>query len=370
MGGNAFPETSRLTRAEFLRVSSAVRAALENAGLVVRQPPEVSDKADFGDVDFYVSADSAEVLRNLLPAMKSAVVEAVGGDVQHAGIVRCGRTVSFLTKERYQVDVALIHDPDLLPLVTSVKSNGDFVWLLQKSLSVYNLLLSDKGLFLVDSTVAVRLSGEMNELDDGVSNIQLSKKDGSFLLSIDPVMIAEFVGLPPRAFDGCTPLSSIEMFDIVHRARYFHPKALQSWSEQKSSDMRRRMRRRPLIVQYIQYVSQEATHPPYDAYGIEQVKQMALNHFDKQDSYARHLSLIRQRAMDDRARQLCKPYINGPLLQQWIPGLKGADVGRVLQATREAHGPDWPRFHAWLRAQTADAIRQAAVEIAYKTVDQ
>ncbi|SPR01679.1 unnamed protein product (mitochondrion) [Plasmodiophora brassicae] len=218
MGGNAFPETSRLTRAEFLRVSSAVRAALENAGLVVRQPPEVSDKADFGDVDFYVSADSAEVLRNLLPAMKSAVVEAVGGDVQH-------------------VDVALIHDPDLLPLVTSVKSNGDFVWLLQKSLSVYNLLLSDKGLFLVDSTVAVRLSGEMNELDDGVSNIQLSKKDGSFLLSIDPVMIAEFVGLPPRAFDGCTPLSSIEMFDIVHRAR----------------DMRRRMRRRPLIVQYIQW---------------------------------------------------------------------------------------------------------------------
>ena len=77
----------------------------------------------FGDVDVIVSVPDD---LGLDPAKVTAEVAAGLGGGGADGIRRSGRTKSFLTKERYQVDL-LFCPRDRLDFIAALKSNNDFL---------------------------------------------------------------------------------------------------------------------------------------------------------------------------------------------------------------------------------------------------
>ena len=171
MGGKAFDNTLRLSQNEYLRIKTMVKHHLISLGLNVAIPAEYVDKLSFGDVDIYVSKplnseiDKSLILNSVCECIESTEKPYINKDF-----------TSFLTKERYQVDIVFVPE-HLINISSAVESNGDFIWLIQKSLETVDLLLTVHGLFIRQCKFTV-----------------LSKQEACFLLSLEPAKIAEFIG--------------------------------------------------------------------------------------------------------------------------------------------------------------------------------
>ena len=189
MGGDAFENTVRLNIAEYTRVRDVVLAELRSLGFDAVCPPEVADKETFGDIDFCIADPESRSLKEITTTICrsfSFLLHKIEAPKKH------GNIISFLTIERYQIDVAVVHQDDLRIHVAAA-ANGDFAWILQMSLNLQGLLLNSNGLFLRNRKL----------VEQGL----LSKRGAQFLLSKDPALISSFLGLPEHAFDGKTSLS-------------------------------------------------------------------------------------------------------------------------------------------------------------------
>ncbi|KAJ3119629.1 Nuclear cap-binding protein subunit 2 [Nowakowskiella sp. JEL0407] len=351
MGGNAFGESNRIPMEEFKKVSELVVSKLQSLGYDVRHPAELAEKKDFGDIDLYVSAPIfCQDFRELNSRMLSEIQQMLNCNEppQHNG-----KLVSFLSSEKYQIDVYTVDEPTKLPICASVSANGDFVWLLQKSLDTVGLLLSKEGLFL------------RNRKE---SESEFSKRDLQFLLSVDPERIAKFVGLPWSAFDGETSLKYEEAFEHVSRSTYFSAEALTNWTLKEKSAERRRRKNRPLVGMYLEwweakgkFVYGEKNNHDLDH---AEFKRSALEFFEKTTEYEDHERIIRERAEENESRAECKAYINGELLKAWVPQLKGAQIGDVMNGLREKHGGDWKGYAQWLRESGGEKIRSEVLAVA------
>ncbi|KAJ1569792.1 Protein kinase, membrane associated tyrosine threonine 1 [Nowakowskiella sp. JEL0078] len=346
MGGNAFPDTKRINKVEFERLSNIVKKALHFLGVIVCHPAELSDKEDFGDIDFYIAfpkdcADKQSLTENLIKTIVDTIASTIDPVIH-------GQTHSFLSQERYQVDVYFCKDVDVLPICASVSANGDFVWLLQKSLEKHALLLSKDGLYLREYLFA----------DAGL----ISKRDGKFLLSIDPLSIAEFVGIPWSTFDGETTLSSEEVFETVSSSRFFSPIALESWNLKENSSERRRRVKRPLVGKYLEWWEQTGRQkysitPALDV----DVRKEAVEFFGVVEKYRDFVENRNVKIQEAAFRAECKNFINGDLIKEWCPGLKGPEIGQLMQIMREKHGTDWESYKRWLTESGKDEIRKSAI---------
>ena len=114
-------------------------------------------------------------------------------------------TFSFLTSERYQVDLKFCRLENL-EFLLAFKSNNDFGALLGHLLTPLKLKWSECGLSL-------RLEME------SVPGLGTSKKD--FPLSRDLEQVCHFLGIPKYSFDGKTSLSSSQVFKILTSSRVF-----------------------------------------------------------------------------------------------------------------------------------------------------
>ena len=151
MGGDSFPNTERLSEEEYQRTCEVISVCLQaQTGLEFRIPIEVKDKAEicrlrgkdkpYGDVDIIVSGDDINRLELI-----NTVITAVGGDGKE--IHTNDSTYSFLTRERYQVDIKFCQ-PENLAFLAAFKSNNDFGALLGHLLSPLKLKWSELGLML------------------------------------------------------------------------------------------------------------------------------------------------------------------------------------------------------------------------------
>lgn len=80
-----------------------------------------------------------------------------------------------------------------------------------------------------------------------------SKDDCRFLLSQNPSQIAEFIGIPPIAFDCSTRLCKLEIFKIVAGARFFDGDICEDWFIGKNHENGVRRKRRTLITEFMQW---------------------------------------------------------------------------------------------------------------------
>ena len=157
---------------------------------------------------------------------RGEVVEQVMKEVGcESKVLKNDSTYSFLTRERYQVDL-LFCRPENLEFLLAFKSNNDFGALLGHLLTPLKLKWSEEGLSL-------RLEVE------AVAGLGTRKKD--FALTRDLDQVSDFLGIPKYSFDGTTSLSSQQVFEILTSARVFFLKDY----DQKYK-IRERRKKRPL----------------------------------------------------------------------------------------------------------------------------
>ena len=120
-------------------------------------------------------------------------------------VLKNDSTFSFLTTERYQVDLKFCRSENLQFLL-AFKSNNDFGALLGHLLTPLKLKWSECGLSL-------RLEME------SVPGLGTRKKD--FPLSRDLEQVSHFLGIPKYSLDGKTSLSSRQVFEILTSSRVF-----------------------------------------------------------------------------------------------------------------------------------------------------
>jgi len=228
MGGSAFPDTERLSETEYQRIVSQVLEFLKKRNLDCGAPVEIADKAElcrargkerpYGDVDIIIGMEGSDVRGEVV----DQVMKEVGCE---SNVLKNDSTYSFLTKERYQVDLAFCR-PENLEFLLAFKSNNDFGALLGHLLTPLKLKWSEEGLSL-------RLEVE------AVSGLGTKKKD--FALTRDLDQVCHFLAIPRYSFDGATSLSSRQVFEILTSTRVFFCKDY----DQKYK-IRERRKKRPL----------------------------------------------------------------------------------------------------------------------------
>ena len=183
MGGDSFPNTERLSEEEYRRICDVISECLKaQKDLDFRIPVEVKDKEEicrlrgkdrpYGDVDIILGVSDKNT--NRLDVVKQ-VIEAVRGDPNE--IHQNDSTYSFLTAERYQVDIKFCQKENL-SFLTAFKSNNDFGALLGHLLTPLQLKWSEAGLL-------VKLRQE------AVSGVGAVK--GELLLTRDTAMVCQFL---------------------------------------------------------------------------------------------------------------------------------------------------------------------------------
>ena len=101
MGGDAFPDTERLSEAEYARICGEVRLVLDTALVRYGVPVEVADKAEicrergkdkpYGDVDVIIAIGDQNKRLDIVDKVKNAV------GLEEGKILRNDTTYSFLT---------------------------------------------------------------------------------------------------------------------------------------------------------------------------------------------------------------------------------------------------------------------------------
>ncbi len=283
MGGNAFLNTTRLTIDDLNSLKSRVNPEILDLGWRIRWPAEISDKVSFGDADFNISfpfhhtTGEREENNHILESTLCRLLDCTARPLWH------GCQVSFLSRERFQVDVKIVKDEDI-DIHTGIHSHGDFCWLMQLSLEKVGLLLNEKGLFLRDAHLYRTLSIK-------------GRKSVAFFLSKDPVAICNFLGLPSFVLDGETSLSYLAVFDIVVNHKYFQPRAYDARTISSSN--------RPMMVHFCQWLritscdslisssDRLLNASEYSTSNIEtipRVAKAALREFDRRRAFNGHLS--------------------------------------------------------------------------------
>lgn len=314
MGGNAFASTVRLDRAAYSRVVSAVTAALGEL-CDVRVPPELACKDTFGDVDVVVS---------LRPGYdRDDVRKALSGSIAcPEPFVAMGHTDSFLTPERYQVD--LTYAPrEVLDMHAAALGNGDFCVLLNLAAGM-GIMLSQHGFFV---------------------------RHPRTLLSTDPREIARFLGIPERSFDGGTSMTMEEAFEVAAGSKWFRT------GNVTRSHRAHRMGKRPMMAAFVARYSRDGE--PQSRSGVVEA---AIDHFGKRDEH--ESAVAAEQAEKERAelRKKGKTFLNGRHVLEWCPGVDGPGVGRVLAAVQGERS--MRDYVEWLESASQDDLREAALAAA------
>merc|ERR1711874_11607 len=229
MGGDAFPDTQRLSEEDYTRVSQALIRILDTTGVCFGFPVEVADKAEickergkdklYGDVDVILAVDDGDKR----PGIKELVKNEVG--LEGGDVCKNGTTYSFLTVERFQIDLQFCEKASL-DFLLAFKANNDFGALLGHLLTPLKLKWSDIGLMLKLEPKSV----------SGVGTC----KDEVFLTN-NLTEVCKFLGLPTYSLDGKTRLSTREVFEVLTKSKVFF---LAKYDEKYK--IRERRKRRPV----------------------------------------------------------------------------------------------------------------------------
>lgn len=364
MGGDSFPNTERLSEEEYQRTCEVISVCLrEQHGLEHRIPVEVRDKAEicrqrgkekpYGDVDIIVGVSAGDNTDRL--GVVQAVIAAVNGDSNE--IHKNDSTFSFLTCERYQVDIKFC-ERENLAFLAAFKSNNDFGALLGHLLSPLKLKWSEKGLML-------KLKIE------NVSGVGSLKAD--FLLTRDLAQVCDMLGLPPHSLDGRSSLSCREIFKILTNCSAFFP-----GDYDEKYKIRERRKKRPVSDTFFNLLEASDTHQ----LGEEKMKMFEDNKVENIFRKFRHEDLDYsdyileiaevfgaeedlQRKLADMKTRLNEssvhPKFNYRTLVDWYPDVQPNTLGRLLGKMKSKHsGNGRDSFTEWIESTSLQEIRKEA----------
>jgi len=366
MGGNAFPDTERLSETEYQRIVSQVLEWLKKRNLDCSAPVEIADKAQlcrargkerpYGDVDILIGMDVSDD--------RGEVVEHVMKEVGcESKVLKNNSTYSFLTRERYQVDL-LFCPPENLEFLLAFKSNNDFGALLGHLLTPLKLKWSEEGLSL-------RLEVE------AVAGLGTRKKD--FALTRDLDQVSGFLGIPRYSFDGTTSLSSQQVFEILTSARVFFVKDY----DQKYK-IRERRKKRPLSDAFFTLVEEKEEsleaekRKLYEGDKLEtmflefRTKVLPFNdyavrigeEFGKGEEVSK--TLLEMTNADEGVINTVNAKFGFHTVQEWLPDLDQKQVGKVLQRLKCNHSGEVGKtaWEAWVLETLLQDIKAEVENVA------
>ena len=368
MGGDAFPDTSRLTEAEYQRLVQEVLQVLRSRGLQAGVPVEVLDKAElcrergrdrpYGDVDFIVGLEEEARCREVVDLVR----EVVGVEGR---VLQNDSTYSFLSKEKYQIDVKFCKIENFKFLLAE-KSNNDFGALLGHLLTPLRLKWSERGLSL-------RLKVE------GVQGLGTRSED--LLLTSCLQQVCSFLGLPAESLDGQTRLSSKDVFLTLTGSRVFFAKDY----DQKYK-IKERRKRRPVSDAFFNLL--EGNEEELEAQKRLKFKGDELenlfasfkrqtiefedyivkigDYFDKGKEIVDSLTNMKS---DSHSELKAAGKFNFYILREWFPSVGQRRAGKILQVMKSKHCGEegkaaWER---WLEDTDLEVIRQEVARMVEDT---
>jgi len=368
MGGDSFPNTERLTEEEYQRTCEVISDCLrEQTGLEFRIPVEVADKAEicrqrgkekpYGDVDIIVGvlgADTDKDNTNRL-GLVNTLIAVLGGDSKEVHLN--DSTYSFLTRERYQVDIKLCQRENL-PFLAAFKSNNDFGALLGHLLSPLKLKWSEKGLML-----KLKL--------ENVAGVGSVKAD--FLLTRDLAKVCSLLRLPPHSLDGRSRLSCPEIFSILTECSAFFP-----GDYDERYKIRERRKRRPVSDTFFNHLEasdvQQLGEQKMKLFEEDKVESIFRRFRHKNLDYSDYILKIAEvfDLEDDLTRKLAEmktkltdsavhPKFNYRTLVGWYPELQPNTLGKLLGKIKSKHsGNGRESFTEWIESTSLQEIRNEA----------
>ena len=365
MGGDSFPNTERLSEEEYQRTCEVISGCLrEQAVLEFRIPVEVADKAEicrqrgkekpYGDVDIIVGVlgDNDNTYRL---GLVNTLIAAVGGDCQE--IHTNDSTYSFLTRERYQVDIKFCQRENLA-FLAAFKSNNDFGALLGHLLSPLKLKWSEKGLML-----KLKL--------ENVSGVGSVKAD--FLLTRDLAKVCSLLWLPPHSLDGRTRLSCPEIFSILTKCSAFFP-----GDYDEKYKIRERRKKRPVSDTFFNHLEasdvQQLGEQKMKMFEEDKVENIFRKFRNKSLNYPDYILEIAEvfHLQDDLKTKLAEmktkltdssvhPKFNYRTLVDWYPDLQPNTLGKLLGKIKSKHsGNGRESFMEWIESTSLPEIRNEA----------
>jgi len=367
MGGDSFPNTERLSEEEYQRTCEVISVCLrEQTGLEFRIPVEVADKAEicrlrgkekpYGDVDIIVGVLGGDNTNRL--GLVHSVIAAVGGDSREIHIN--DSTYSFLTCERYQVDIKFC-ERENLPFLAAFKSNNDFGALLGHLLSPLKLKWSEKGLML-----KLKL--------ENVSGVGSVKAD--FLLTRDLARLCSLLHLPAHSLDGRTRLSCPEIFEILTRCSAFFP-----GDYDEKYKIRERRKKRPVSDTFFNHLEgsdvQQLGEEKMKIFEEDKAENIFRKFRHKNLDYSDYILKIAEvfGLQDDLKRKLAEmktkltdsavhPKFNYRTLVDWYPDLQPNTLGKLLGKIKSKHsGNGRESFTEWIESTSLQEIKNEAETI-------
>lgn len=307
MGGKTFNDTVRLDFEKLQAVLATVCGVLEASDAPYRVPVEMAGKVDFGDVDVCVSDSCRTAVRvSMAAALGCPEPFKANGQFDH-----------FLTCDRHQVD--LLYCPeDELDMYCAGTSNGDLCMIVSCFVG-RETYLSERGFFL---------------------------REPKLRLSCDPAAIAEFLGFPPHALDGRTPMTAAEVAEVVERSRFFTTPPIYKRSRDKA--------RRKDFANFVDKWTGLPANVP-----TEDIVSSALDFFGARAAYdSANAEAARSLREADLLRR-CKEIVGGRLVASLRPELDGPGIGATLAKIRG--GRTVEEYHEYLVGLTADEVRNLVV---------
>jgi len=302
----------------------------------------------YGDVDIIIGMEGSEDRVEVV----NQVMKEVGCESK---VLRNDSTYSFLTKERYQIDLAFCRLENL-EFLLAFKSNNDFGALLGHLLTPLKLKWSEEGLSL-------RLEVE------AVPGLGTKKKD--FALTRDLDQVSDFLGIPRHSFDGTTSLSSQQVFEILTSSRVFFVKDY----DQKYK-IKERRKKRPLSDAFFLLLEEKEESLEADKrklYEGDRLEAMFLEFRSKTlpfEDYAVRLAeefgkgeevsktLLEMTNANQMVNAVTAKF-GFHTVQEWLPDLDQKQAGKVLQRLKCNHSGEVGKsaWESWVLETPLEEIK-------------
>jgi hypothetical protein len=300
MGGNALKnvKTIRLEREQYLQYEQEISEIVRPLVTHFYIPRTFPGKESFGDLDIVYMAEDPEFLNKIKSLFQSK-------DSFHNG------DITSVEYKNFQVDF-IKSSPSYFENHCFFLDYNDFGGILGQMTSRYELKYGFDGLFL-------------RVHRDHVREHHL----GEVLLSSDPLVIFQYLGLDYRRYKEEGFRTPLEMFDFLMECKYC---SMISFTQENINTVhRRRLTHRPIYQQYIEYITSHPLVPsqpalPYLTTPTEHTNYL-LSHFQCSDAYE---EIIRR----DEETRIVKSKFNGGIVTG-VTGLEGKEIGKLIVAMKE-----------------------------------
>ena len=374
MGGDAFPDTLRLSEVEYQRICRQIKTVFDcNINLDKNRigfPVEVKDKETlcqemgkgnpYGDVDVVVGMESDVEKLKLIDLLKKSL-----GATEET-YTKKFKECSLLTKERYQVDILFCSFKNF-EFLLAFKGNNDFGALLGHLLTPFYLKWSDQGLML-----KLKL--------EGVSNVGTVRTD--FLLTNKVSKVCDFLSIPTSCLDGKTRMTTKEIFNVLTSCRIF----FNNNNYDQKYKIKERRKRRPVADTFFNLLEAEDEKKENSTlearndkrFQDDEIHKMLVNFRNQTIEYSEFIERVSD--LFGRKNELIEKWkyiqeksqassesekkFNFYILKEWYPNVDQVKIGKIFAKLKSSKsGNGILNYQNWVEQTDISKIRALTNEL-------